>query len=150
MKRCSLAKPLDGGGEENTLSASTSASCVIDLRFVPATLAATTGRGGGSMLLDAEVEEVGAGGAAFAFAIVPGFAVASAVVVVLVVVCIDLLVREFAGVMFELRLLAPPPAAAEDRVAFCFCLGLLAACFVSSLTHSLRTREGWMGGGELP
>lgn len=94
------------------------------------------------MLLDAEVEEVGAGGTALAFAIVPGFTVAAAVVVVVVlVVCIDLLVREFAGMMFELRLLAPPPAAAEDRVAFCFCLGLLAAYFVSSLTHSLRTGE---------
>jgi len=92
------------------------------------------------MLLDAEVE-VGAGGAAFAFAIVPGFAVAIAVVVV---VCVDLLVREFAGMMFELRLLAPPPtAAAEDRVVFCLCLGLLVAYFVSSLAHlELEKKEG--------
>ena len=89
------------------------------------------------MLLDAEVE-VGAGGAVFAFAIVPGFAVAVAVVVEVEAVCADLLVREFAGMMFELRLLAPPPtAAAEDRVVFCLCLGLLVAYFVSSPTHSL-------------
>jgi len=92
------------------------------------------------MLLDAEVE-VGAGGAAFAFAIVPGFAVAIAVVVV---VCVDLLVREFAGMMFELRLLAPPPTAvAEDRVVFCLCLGLLVAYFVSLLAHlELEKKEG--------
>jgi hypothetical protein len=68
------------------------------------------------MLPGAEAE-VWTGGAAFAFAF--GFAV---------VVVVVLLIRELAGMIFEPRFLAPPPAAVmKDRVVLCFRLDLLVA-----------------------